>query len=154
MSIGNINIGVVLNDKQSLVNPLFASSLVNWWSGFFDHGALHQLTMRSCHLTMPWWTYPKLVLQHDRVMMFKLHVTSWLRLNRIDRILISTRYTFFSGSSSEKNSKLSMLGLERFDDGWPTGKLIPGAHEWGQSAQKRLVLVCGASLEILESCQG
>jgi hypothetical protein len=25
--------------------------------------------------------------------------------------------TFFSGSSSEKNSRLSVLGLERFDDG-------------------------------------
>jgi hypothetical protein len=76
------------------------------------------------------------------------------RLNRIDRILISTRYTFFSGSSSEKNSGLSVLGLERFGDGWPTEKSFPDAHEWGQSTQKRLVLVCGASLEILESCQG
>jgi hypothetical protein len=44
-------------------------------------------------------------------------VTSWPGLNRIDRILISTRYTFFSGSSSEKNSRLSVLGLERFEDG-------------------------------------
>jgi hypothetical protein len=44
-------------------------------------------------------------------------VTSWPGLNRIDRILISIRYTFFSGSSSEKNSGLSVLGLERFEDG-------------------------------------
>jgi hypothetical protein len=44
-------------------------------------------------------------------------VTSWPGLNRIDRILISTRYTFFSGSSSEKNSRLSVHGLERFKDG-------------------------------------
>jgi hypothetical protein len=44
-------------------------------------------------------------------------VTSWPGLNRIDRILISTRYTFFSGSSSEKNSGLSVLGLEQFKDG-------------------------------------
>jgi hypothetical protein len=44
-------------------------------------------------------------------------VTSWPELNRIDRILISTRYTFFSESSSEKNSGLSVLGLERFEDG-------------------------------------
>jgi hypothetical protein len=43
--------------------------------------------------------------------------TSWPGLNRIDRILISTRYTFFSGSSSEKNSRLSVLGLEQFEDG-------------------------------------
>jgi hypothetical protein len=49
MAIGNIDICVVLNDKQSLVNPLFTSSLVNWWLRFSDHGALHQLTMRSCH---------------------------------------------------------------------------------------------------------
>jgi hypothetical protein len=38
-------------------------------------------------------------------------------LKRIDRILISIRYTFFSGRSSKKNSRLSMLGLERFEDG-------------------------------------
>lgn len=37
-----------------------------------------------------------------------------------------------------------MFGLE---DGWPTGKLIPRAHEWGQSALERLGLVCGDSLE-------
>jgi hypothetical protein len=47
----------------------------------------------------------------------KTFVTSWPGLNRIDRILISTRYTFFFGNSSEKNSRLSVLGLERFDDG-------------------------------------
>jgi hypothetical protein len=35
----------------------------------------------------------------------------------IDRILISIRYIFFLGSSSEKNFRLSVLGLERFDDG-------------------------------------
>jgi hypothetical protein len=35
----------------------------------------------------------------------------------IDRILISTRYTFFSGSLSGKNFRLSVLGLERFKDG-------------------------------------
>ena len=29
---------------------------------------------------------------------------------------------------------------------WPTGKFFPGAHEWGQSVQKRLVLVCEDSL--------
>jgi hypothetical protein len=45
-----------------------------------------------------------------------------------------------------------VLGLERFEDGWPTGKLFPDAHEWGQSALKRLVLIRGASLAILESC--
>jgi hypothetical protein len=44
-------------------------------------------------------------------------VTSWPGLNRIDRILISTSCNFFSGSSSEKNSRLSVLGLERSDDG-------------------------------------
>jgi hypothetical protein len=44
-------------------------------------------------------------------------MTSWPGLNRIDRILISMRYTFFSRSSSEKNSRLSVLGLEKFEDG-------------------------------------
>jgi hypothetical protein len=68
----------------------------------------------------------------------------------IDMILISTRYTFFSRSSSKKNSILSVLGLERFEDGWSTGKSFSGAHEWGQSAKKWLVLVCGASLDICD----
>jgi hypothetical protein len=44
-------------------------------------------------------------------------VAFWPGLNRIDRILISTRYTFFSDSSSEKNSRLRVLGLEQFEDG-------------------------------------
>jgi hypothetical protein len=44
-------------------------------------------------------------------------VTSWPGLNRINRILISTSCNFFSGSSSEKNSRLSVLGLEQYDDG-------------------------------------
>jgi hypothetical protein len=37
-------------------------------------------------------------------------------LNRINRILIPTRYTFFSGSSSPKNLRLSVLGMEQFGD--------------------------------------
>jgi hypothetical protein len=41
---------------------------------------------------------------------FFFFVTSWPGLNRIDRILISTRYTFFSGSSSEKNVKRAQPG--------------------------------------------
>jgi hypothetical protein len=51
------------------------------------------------------------------IILFDDTVTFWRGLNRIDRILISTRYIFFSGSSSEKNSRLSVLGLERFEDG-------------------------------------
>jgi hypothetical protein len=39
-----------------------------------------------------------------------------------------------------------MLGLEQFQDGWPTEKSFLGAHELGQSAQKRLVWVCEGSL--------
>jgi hypothetical protein len=34
----------------------------------------------------------------------------------IDRILISSRYTFFFGSLIEKNSRLSVLSLEQFQD--------------------------------------
>jgi hypothetical protein len=77
-----------------------------------------------------------------------------LGLNRVNRILISTSYNFFSRNSLQRNFGLSVLGPEWYEDGWLTGKSFPGAHEWGQSAQKRLLLVCGASLEILESCRG
>jgi hypothetical protein len=38
------------------------------------------------------------------------NVTPWPGLNRIDRILISTRYTF-SGNLSEKNSRLSVCNI-------------------------------------------
>jgi hypothetical protein len=41
--------------------------------------------------------------------------------------------------------KISFLGTQ-FRDGWPTRKFFPGVHEWGQSVQKRLVLVCESSL--------
>jgi hypothetical protein len=39
------------------------------------------------------------------------------RLNRIDRILIPLRYTFFFRSPTEKNSELSVFSLEQFQDG-------------------------------------
>jgi hypothetical protein len=58
------------------------------------------------------------------------------------RILIPTSCNFFSGSPSLN-----------WSDGWPTGKSFPGAHEWGQSAQERNVLVGGDILGVLESCQ-
>jgi hypothetical protein len=39
------------------------------------------------------------------------------RLNRIDRILIPSRYTFFFSSPPVKNSGLSVLDPEKFQDG-------------------------------------
>jgi hypothetical protein len=47
-----------------------------------------------------------------------------------------------------------MVSVERFEDGWPVGKLIPSLYEWRQSAHKRLVLIYEASIEILETYQG
>jgi hypothetical protein len=38
-------------------------------------------------------------------------------LIEFDRILIPPRYTLFSGSSTKKNSGLSVLNLEQFQDG-------------------------------------
>jgi hypothetical protein len=78
--------------------------------------------MRAPHVIPPRETgtnmmHPSVISVDSLQFCFKPYVTSWPGLNRIDRILISTRYTFFSGSSSEKNSRLSVLGLERFDDG-------------------------------------
>jgi hypothetical protein len=43
--------------------------------------------------------------------------------------------------------RLSVLGLEQFQDGWPTGKSFSGAHEWGQSAQQRLL--CCESVRVV-----
>jgi hypothetical protein len=56
-------------------------------------------------------------------------VTSGSRLNRIDRILISPRYTFFFGSSPAKNS-----GVKRVWPGAISGWVIdrevfPGVHK-------------------------
>ena len=39
-----------------------------------------------------------------------------------------------------------MLGLEKFKDGWPIETFFSGVHEWGQSMQKRLMLVYEGSL--------
>ena len=39
------------------------------------------------------------------------------RLNRINRVIISTRCIFFFGSLSRRTSKLSVLGLEQFGKG-------------------------------------
>jgi hypothetical protein len=52
------------------------------------------------------------------------HPGPWL--NRSDRILILTRYTFFSRNSFERNSWLSVLGPKQFGIGWPTRKSFLG----------------------------
>jgi hypothetical protein len=51
-------------------------------------------------------------------------------LNRINKILISTSCNFFPNSGLKRTSRLSVLGLEQFWDGWPIGKYFPSAHEW------------------------
>ena len=58
----------------------------------------------------------------------------------------------FPEAGLQRTPRLSVLGPEKFGDGWPTGKFFSGAHEWGQSVQKRLVLVCEDSY-VLESSQ-
>jgi hypothetical protein len=67
-----------------------------------------------------------------------------------DTMLISTRYTFF-GKSFQRNTGLSMLGPEQFgmDDRLRTcSRVCISKHK---VRRKRVVLVCGASLKILES---
>ena len=54
--------------------------------------------------------------------------------------------TSFPEAGLQRTPRLSVLGPEKFGDGWPTGKFFPGAQEWGQSVQKKLVLVCEDSL--------
>jgi hypothetical protein len=64
----------------------------------------------------------------------------------IDRILIPSRYTFFSRSPTEKNSEVKHA-WPRAISGWVTDqKVFLGAHKWGQKCAKILELVCGASL--------
>jgi hypothetical protein len=59
-----------------------------------------------------------------------------------DRILIPPRYTFFFGSPTEKNSRLGVLGLEQFHDGWLIEKSSQVHISEDKSVQKRLELVC------------
>jgi hypothetical protein len=44
------------------------------------------------------------------------------RLNRINRVIISTRCIFFFGSLSQKNLQVKRAWLGAIWDGWPTGK--------------------------------
>jgi hypothetical protein len=56
-------------------------------------------------------------------------VTSWLRLNWIDRILITQRYTFFSRSPTTKNSGVKHAWLGAIS-GWVTDrKIFPCVHK-------------------------
>ena len=65
-------------------------------------------------------------------------------LNRSNRIPISTTTcNLFSWSSSEKNFEVKRAWSGAIWRWVTTWKWLPGAHKWGQSAQKRLVLVCG-----------
>jgi hypothetical protein len=53
----------------------------------------------------------------------------WSRLNRIDRILIPPRYTFFSGSLPAKNSGVKRAWLGAIS-GWVTDRdVFLGVHE-------------------------
>ena len=58
----------------------------------------------------------------------------------------TNKLQLFSEANLQRTLRLSVLGLEQFGDGWPTEKFFPGAHEWGQSMQKRHVLVYEDSL--------
>ena len=66
-------------------------------------------------------------------------------LSRINRVLIPISCNFFSGSRSPKNSEVKRAWPGAIW-GWVTGKSFPGAHEWGQSVQKRHVLIGEDSL--------
>jgi hypothetical protein len=56
-------------------------------------------------------------------------VTSRLKANRIDRILIPPRYTFFSESAPAKNSEVKRA-WPRAISGWMTDReVFPGVHK-------------------------
>src|SRR4051812_27680962 len=77
-----------------------------------------------------------------------MYVTSWL--NRNDRLLISTRCTFFSGRPDPKNSKVKRAWLGAIL-GWVTDReIVPGCARvrtkcvgktsvglWGQSRSRQ-----------------
>ena len=56
-----------------------------------------------------------------------LAVIAWLI--RDDRLLISIRNSYFSGSPFGQNSKVKHAQLGVISGWVPTGKLLPGAHE-------------------------
>jgi hypothetical protein len=76
-----------------------------------------------------------LLKPHHRSSTWLWHPDS--RLNRIDRILISPRYTFFSGSPPAKNPRVKHTRLEAIL-GWVTDwEVFPGVHKWGQKCTKK-----------------
>jgi hypothetical protein len=55
-----------------------------------------------------------------------------LRFNRIDRIFIPPRYTFFFGSPTKKNSGIKRVWSGAIS-GWMTDQeVFPSAYKWGQ----------------------
>ena len=70
-----------------------------------------------------------------------------LVLKMIDRLLISTRYIFFLGSPFVKNCTVKRAWWRAILEWVTSWEVFPVAHEWGQSAVERLVLICGASLQ-------
>lgn len=69
-----------------------------------------------------------------------------LRLNRIDRIPVPLKCIFlFWKFYLEITSRLDMLDMEFFLDGWPTKKISRYAQVWAKCTQKR-VLLYGHSL--------
>jgi hypothetical protein len=79
-------------------------------------------------------TQPIVFLISKQVVPYLWHLDS--RLNRIDRILISPRYIFFSISPTEKNSEVMCAGPGAIS-GWVADQeVFPGAHKWGQKCAK------------------
>lgn len=79
---------------------------------------------------------------------FCMHLP-WFTCHFVVYVIMSTGHTFFfSNARLQITSRLSMLGLGKFEDVWLVRKFFSGAHEREQNAYKRLVLVCGVSLDL------
>ena len=66
-------------------------------------------------------------------------------LKRNNRLPISTRCIFFSRNPFAKNSTVKGVWWGEFLGWMISTEVFSSAHEWGQSALKELVLVCGVS---------
>jgi hypothetical protein len=60
------------------------------------------------------------------------------RLNRIDRILIPPRYTFFSKSPTAMNSRVKCAWPRAISEWVTDRKVFPGVHKWGQKCTEKI----------------
>jgi len=73
------------------------------------------------------------------------------RFKKIDLATYHQSTLIFLVKRPERTSQLNVLGLEWFQNGWPSGKWLSEPCKWGQIMRKDHVVICRDGNKSLKS---